>query len=150
MSRPHNRPIATGDHGAGKSPAPPKLSEQGVLQFGEHKGSPLSETPLGYLKWLSRKRVLSGEDGAQKALDGELAKRKQSPQPKPSKELVSAMGFVMSGRFEQQNIAELPTKVLWHLLKTSNLREKSKARIELQIKKKSRKQNSRKKKRSKR
>lgn len=145
MSKPlqPNRP----DHGAGKSPPAPKLSERGVFQFGKHKGKILSETPLGYLQWLSREGVLN-DSSARRALDEELRRRKQEPQAEAIRELVAAMGGILFGNHEGQSIGDLSTFQLKGLLSTPNIRTKSKARIENQLKK--RKKRSRKNKRSKR
>lgn len=150
MSRPHNRAIATGDHGVGYTPAPPKLSEYGVFQFGKYKdkNKTLAEVPLSYLQWLRRKEVFN-DSKHREALDDELARRKHSPQTEAVRELVAAMGGVLFGKYEGQNISDLSKFQLKDLLSTPNIRTKSKARIGNQLKKKSRKQNSRKKKRSK-
>jgi len=148
MSRPHNRPIATGDFGVGKTPAPSQLSEQGVLQFGKHKGKTLSEAPVDYLKWIRREGVLN-DNKHREALDDEFRRRKHSPQTKPVRELVAGMGGVLFGKYEGQNIGGLSKFQLKDLIATPNITERSKARIQTLLKKKQRQQRRRKKKRSK-
>lgn len=128
-----NRSITTGDQGGSERAFLFKLSPSGVLQFGKHCGKGLGQVPLSYLQWLRNNDILDGERDAAQALARELRKRNSDPEAKPTVEVISAMGFILIGEFENMSASKLTQLQLEELRTTPNLSERSMQRLKGQL-----------------
>lgn len=144
MSQQHNRPIATGDVARAKRSTRPKpfakLTTQSVLKFGAHKGLELSEVPMSYLEWLRDNGVFDEDATATRNLAHEFKKReKRGGRAIPVRELVSPLGNINFGAFENLNVGQLKQHQLQELLTVRHVQKASKERIRNRLRKLSQK-----------
>ena len=134
-----NRRITSGDREV-TSPARKKLSPTGVLLIKPHKDSELCEVPMSFLEWLRDKGVFDTDPDATRLLAKEFKQReKRGGRAIPTQELVSPLGNVLFGQFENLNIDRLKQHQLQDLLTVRHVRKASKERIRNRLRKLSQK-----------